>query len=367
MLDELRLLVDHESPTGDPTAIDALARHLSSRLEERGFEIEILTGGYQADYVRAERGTGQAQVLILSHMDTVWPVGTVAERPFRIEGDRAIGPGTSDMKGGIVVALAAIDLISKLGMDLEHRIVWLLTSDEEVGSPVSRPTIEAEAIRSGRVLVTEPGDHGGGAVKTQRKGTGAFDLFVTGVASHAGAAHSDGASAISELARQIARIDALTDYDSGVTTNVGVIGGGQARNVVAQEAWATIDLRIENGEAAETLEARLLNLQPVDPRTSLRVAGGITRPPMARTSSVARTYQLARSLAAELGFDLPEVASGGGSDANFTAALGIPTLDGLGAVGGGMHSSHEFVSISELANRAALMASLVAAPLDEAV
>lgn len=364
MLDELRALVEVESPSGDRAAIDAIGRHLTDRLEARGARVERIPGGSEGDHLRAEVGAGDGQVLVLSHMDTVWPIGTAAARPFRIDGDRAVGPGTADMKGGIIVALAAIDLLAEAGVSPGHRIVWLLTSDEETGSRSSRPHIEAEARRSGRVLVTEPGHPDGGAVKTRRKGTGSFDIAVRGVASHAGAAHADGASAISELARQVARLDAMTDYAKGVTVNVGAIGGGHARNVVADHAWAKVDLRIERVEDADRIDATIRALQPLDPRVTIEVTGGISRPPMARPPCVAEVHDLARCLAADLGFALPDVASGGASDANFTALLGVPTLDGLGAVGDGMHGVDEYISIPHLAQRAALMALLLRAPLN---
>lgn len=359
MLEDLRAMVEIETPTGDAVGMARFAAYLEDRVAGAEVAVERLPGGKQGDHLRLEFGTGDEQVLVLSHMDTVWPVGTVERWPFRIEGEKAFGPGTADMKGGLVVALHAIETLADANLLADRRVVWLVTTDEEVGSPSSRPLIESEAKRSSLVLVTEPGDPSGGAVKTRRKGTGAFDLRVQGVASHSGAAHADGASAISELARQICLIDSWTDYTAGTTINIGEVRGGQARNVVADSAWASIDVRVEELEEAKRIGSELHRLTPTDPRTRLEVSGEFTRPPMPRSPAVEQAYALAVRCAKALGEELPEVSSGGGSDANFTAALGVPTLDGLGVVGGGMHSSEEHVLLPSLRFRTALMAMLI--------
>ncbi|HEX7002944.1 MAG TPA: M20 family metallopeptidase [Trueperaceae bacterium] len=366
ILDDLEAMVELETPTGDASGMTRFAEYLLDRVGSVAASIEKLPGGIQGDHLRCEFGRGDEQILVLSHMDTVWPLGTVANWPFTVEGDRAYGPGTADMKGGLAVALHAIELLLETKLLSQQRVVWLITTDEEVGSPSSRPLIEAEAKRSGRVLVTEPGDPERGAVKTRRKGTGAFDIRVRGVASHSGAAHAEGASATSELARQIARIDSWTDYAVGTTLNIGEIGGGQARNVVADSAWASVDVRVEEPGAAKHIESALRNLAPIDGRTTIEVSGSITRPPMSRPPCVARTYDLAVECARALGLELPEVSSGGASDANFTAALGVPTLDGLGVVGGGMHSSGEYIVVPSLPSRTALLAMLLTAPIQVA-
>jgi len=292
-------------------------------------------------------------------MDTVWDIGTVAQRPVHIHDGRLYGPGAFDMKGGIVNVLWAIRALKAMNRMPARRITLLITSDEEVGSRSSRPIIEAEARMHDAVYVLEPAHPPQGALKTWRKGVGIYRLRVTGVSAHAGAAHEEGANAIEELAHQVLAIQRLTDYASGTTVNVGVVGGGTRSNVVPEHAWARIDARVMNEVEAERLDQALRGLRPQLKGTTLEVTGSINRPPMVRTPAGLALYQKAEAIAKELGFEVTETGTGGGSDGNFTAALGVPTLDGLGVMGDGGHAHHEHVIIASLPERAALLAGLL--------
>jgi glutamate carboxypeptidase len=305
-------------------------------------------------------GTGLGKpVLLLGHYDTVYPFGTLSTMPCRIADGRLWGPGALDMKSGIALMLAALQgLLAEHG-ELRQPVTVLLVSDEEVGSDSSRAITEALAKKSSAVLVCEPSYGLNGAVKTARKGVGEYSLKVTGKASHAGLDFEKGQSAILELARQIAEISKMVDLKRGLTVNVGVIEGGTRSNVVAGEATALIDLRVERLKDSTGIDRKLRALRPFNKRCRLELRGGLNRPPMERTPGVARLYQRASEIASELGWKLMEAAVGGGSDGNFTAALGVPTLDGLGGVGDGAHAKHEFVTIAELPRRAALLAGLV--------
>jgi len=294
-------------------------------------------------------------------MDTVWDLGTVLERPVIVRDGRLYGPGAFDMKGGIVSALWAIRALRGLNMMPKRRITLLLTSDEETGSKTSRPIVEMEALQHDAVLVLEPAQPPNAALKTWRKGVGMYQVRTTGVAAHAGAAHNEGVNAIEELAHQVVAIQALTDYDAGTTVNVGVVGGGTRSNVVPESAWARVDVRVMNEAEAERLDESLRSLQPRLKGARVEVTGGINRPPMVRTAAGVSLFQKAAEIAAELGFSVTETGTGGGSDGNFTAALGVPTLDGLGVVGDGGHAQHEHVIISSLPERAALLAGLLRA------
>jgi glutamate carboxypeptidase len=297
-------------------------------------------------------------VILLGHFDTVWPFGTLERMPLHRHGDRLHGPGTFDMKAGIAIALGAIAALRATG--IPHAPVTMLwTTDEEIGSGTSRETIEAEARQSAFVLVLEPALPGG-ALKTARKGCGEFELTVHGVAAHAGLDPGKGASAIHELAAQIAAIERLQDLPRGISVNVGLVSGGSRPNVVAEEARATIDVRAPTREAADAVESALRRLQPARKGTRLTVKGGFERPAMERTAAVAELFTRASDVASSLGRELREGAAGGGSDGNFTAALGVPTLDGLGAVGDGAHAAHEHVDVTALPWRTALVAGLLA-------
>lgn len=274
--------------------------------------------------------------------------------PYRRDGDRIAGPGIYDMKGGIALMVQALVGLRELDVQPRSRLALLITSDEEVGSPSSRALVEDLARESAAVLVFEPGNLPDGAVKTSRKGVGLFRLRVTGKAAHAGNDPDRGRSAIYELARQIARLEQLNDRASGVSVNVGVVRGGTRPNVVAAQAEAEIDLRVATLAQAAELERIILGLQPAGPDVTVEVSGGLNRPPMERSPHVAGLYERVRTLAAAVALDVPEIAVGGGSDGNFTAALGVPTLDGLGVVGAGAHADHEHIRIPHLAPRLAL-------------
>jgi glutamate carboxypeptidase len=296
-------------------------------------------------------------VLLLGHFDTVWPIGTLERMPLRRDGPRLHGPGIFDMKAGIALGLAAVDALRAAGLPLPP-VTMLWTTDEEIGSGTSRDIIEAEARQSAAVLVLEPALPGG-ALKTARKGCGEFELTVHGVAAHAGLDPGKGASAIHELAAQIAAIERIQDLPRGISVNVGLVSGGSRPNVVAEEARATIDVRAPTREAADAVESAFRALHPARAGTRLTIRGGFDRPPMERTEAVAELFARASTVAAALGRELGEGSAGGGSDGNFTAALGVPTLDGLGAVGDGAHAAHEHVDVTALPWRAALLAGLL--------
>jgi len=359
LLDTIEGLVGLESPTTDKTAVDRCGRELASRLETIGGRVSRLPRPDRGDHLLAEFGCGASQVLLLGHFDTVWPVGQLERMPLARSDGRLHGPGVFDMKAGIAIGMLATRALLETGTPLSRRIVMLWTTDEEIGSGTSRMAIEDEARRSDAVLVLEP-SLPGGAVKTARKGCGEYELRVRGVAAHAGIDPSKGASAIHELARQIVLVQKLQDLDRGVSVNVGTVSGGTRTNVVAEEACAVVDVRAPTAADAARVDAAFRALQAVDARTTVLVNGGLDRPPLERTDQVVRLYEQARQVARELGQTLAEGSTGGGSDGNFTAALGVPTLDGLGAVGDGAHALHEYVDIESLPGRAALVAGLIA-------
>jgi glutamate carboxypeptidase len=337
----LRELVECESPSDDAAAVERCVSLISSRVEDIAqvtivpgtdglgphMQLEFDTAGDQKD----------GQILVLGHADTVYPLGTLASMPCVERNGCLYGPGVFDMKGGIALTVFAIRALRELNIPVRRRVVMQLNSDEEVGSPTSRALTEAEASKSVAVIVTEPAAGADGKAKTARKGVGDFTVRIAGKSSHAGLDFEAGASAILELSRQIDRIATFTDLSRGVTVNPGVISGGTRSNVVASEAWCEFDFRVARAADAEGLEERFLSLQPFDNRCSIEVEGGLNRPPLERSEGVVRLYELARGIAAELGFELGETMVGGGSDGNFTAGLGIPTLDGMGAVGDGAH------------------------------
>ena len=358
LLDLIERLVRLESPSTDKAAVDRLGAVVCSELQALGFRVERLPQAAAGDHIRAELGEGEGQLLLLGHLDTVWPVGEIARMPVRMEDGRLHGPGVFDMKAGIALAMLAIRALGELGLRPRHRIVVLLTTDEEVGSTTSRTQIEAEADRSAAVFVLEPALRGGG-VKTSRKGVGEFHVEAGGIAAHAGIEPERGASAIVELAHQVLRLAALQDLARGITVTVGRISGGTRTNVVPERATAEVDVRVPTLADAARLCQAIQGLQPVVPGVSLRITGGMNRPPLERTPGVARLFDVARGVAAELGHELHEGGTGGGSDGNFTAARGVPTLDGLGPVGDGAHAAGEHVLVEALGWRAALLAGLV--------
>jgi len=359
LLETVEALVRLESPTTEKGAVDACGAELASRLAAIGGRVTPLPRTSRGDHLLAEFGCGASQVLLLGHFDTVWPVGQLGRMPLAREDGRLHGPGIFDMKAGIAIGMLAVRALLETGAPLARRIVMLWTTDEEVGSETSRGAIEDEARRSDAVLVLEP-SLPGGAVKTSRKGCGSFEVIVKGVSAHAGIEPQKGASALHELAHQILRINALQDLSRGVSVNVVQASGGLRSNVIPDEARAIVDVRAPTADAAAAVDAAFRSLQPMDARTTVTAKGGFDRPPLERSPAVVRLYNEACRVARELGFDLQEGATGGGSDGNFTAALGVPTLDGLGAVGDGAHALHEHIEVASLADRAALVAGLVA-------
>jgi glutamate carboxypeptidase len=358
LLETAESLVRLESPTTDKTAVDRCGAELASWLEAIGGRITRLTRPERGNHLLAEFGCGATQILLLGHFDTVWPVGQIERMPLEHANGRLHGPGVFDMKAGIAIAMLATRALLETEVAIPHRIVMLWTTDEEVGSETSRAAIEDEAGRSTAVLVLEP-SLPGGALKTSRKGCGSYQVSVHGVAAHAGIEPQKGASAVEELAHQILRINAFQDLDRGISVNVVQVSGGLRSNVIPDEARATVDVRVPTAAAAAEVEALFRSLRPVDARTTIDARGGFDRPPLERSGKVARLYSEAREVARELGQDLGEGGTGGGSDGNFTAALGVPTLDGLGAVGDGAHALHEHVDIESLSERAALVAGLM--------
>jgi glutamate carboxypeptidase len=358
LMDTIEALVRLESPSTDKIAVDACGAELSRRLAEHGARVEQLSCATRGNHIRARFAGEGPQITLLGHFDTVWPVGQLQRMPFQEEQGRLHGPGVFDMKAGIAVALLAVRTVRHL-LSPSPSIVMLWTTDEEVGSGTSRPIIEEEARKSGAVLVLEP-SLPGGAVKTRRKGCGDFELTVEGVAAHAGIDPGKGANAIHELARQIVDIQQLQDLGRGVSVNVNVVAGGARTNVIADAARASIDVRVPSRDEAARIESALAGLTPHTPGTRVRVAGGFGRPPLERTPQVAALYEIARKLSADMGQPLGEGGTGGGSDGNFTAALGVPTLDGLGPQGDGAHALHEHVLVRDLTWRAAFVAGLLA-------
>jgi glutamate carboxypeptidase len=365
----IEALVRLESPSHDKAAVDRCGDELERRLTNMGAIVERLRQDTRGDHVRAhwkgtrEKGQGErekaeAQLLLLGHLDTVWNVGSLEQMPLREVDGRLHGPGIFDMKSGIAISLLAMRALDELGIAGRPRVVMLWTTDEEIGSGTSRGAIEEEARRSSAVLVLEP-SLPGGAAKTSRKGVGEFELVVRGVAAHAGLDPGKGASAIHELARQILALEALQDPARGITINVGVVAGGSRANVVADCASARIDVRVQTMADGAQLESAIRGLRAAHPAVRLEIAGAIARPPLERSPGVARLYERAVRIAAALGRDFLEGAAGGGSDGNFTAALGVPTLDGLGPRGDGAHARHEHVLVDDLAWRAAFLAGLI--------
>jgi len=358
-------LVRRESPSDDPAAVTRAAQFLAREWRRRGARTRLLRPRKRGAILRVElvlgRGRPQGQLLLVGHLDTVYSVGTLERMPFVVRGGRACGPGTVDMKGGLVQGLFAVEALRKLGLSPQRavRIVGLFTSDEEVGSDAGGPVIVREARRSRAVLVLEPSTGLHGALKTARKGVGEFVVEVEGRAAHAGVEPEKGVNAIEELARQIVRLKKFARPSQGLTLSVDLIAGGTRTNVIAERARAVVDVRVARMSQAPWVERRMRSLRPVDKRARLVVRGGVNRPPLERTAKVVRLYRQAALLAGELGMDLQQSSTGGGSDGNLTAAAGIPTLDGLGGVGAGMHSPGEFVLVRQMPERAALLAGLL--------
>jgi len=360
LVQTIRTFVEIESPSDNKPAGDRMGTVLGERFHALGGGVRVHPARDYADHVQVDfPGREKTKpVLLLGHFDTVYPLGTLANMPCRIADGRMHGPGVLDMKSGIALMLAAIEALQAWHGALARPVTVLLVSDEEVGSGSSRKITESLAKESAAVLVLEPAA-GNGAVKTARKGVGDYALTVKGVAAHAGLDPGKGHSAILELARQITAIAKLNDLKSGISVNPGVIRGGTRTNVIAAEAVAKIDVRIGSARQAAGLDRKLHALKPFDKRCELAMEGGINRMPMERTAGVAALYKKAQAIAKEIGWKLEEAAVGGGSDGNFTAALGIPTLDGLGGLGAGAHAQHEHILIDDLPRRALLLAGLI--------
>ncbi len=361
-LDTLFTWIRTESPTHDRAGVNLMMDLVVAGLAGAPVAVERIPGTEELGDVlvlRAGPERDEPATLLLSHLDTVHPLGTIErDLPVRREGDRLYGPGVYDMKGGAYFCLEAFKEVARRG-SAARPIVFLVTPDEEIGSPMTRPIIEDFARRSAYALVTEPG-RDGGKVVTSRKGVGRFDVHVEGRPAHAGSRHADGRNAIYEAARQILAVEALTDYARGITTSVGLVSGGTAVNTVPQHCTFPVDLRVETVADGEALTAALLALRAGNPDFTVTVTGGMNRPPYERTPETSELFDRARSLAAEIGFELVSSARvGGGSDGNFTAALGVPTLDGLGIDGDGAHTLKEYGLISSIAPRQALMKRLL--------
>ncbi len=352
-------LVAIESPSTDPAGVAGLARRLARELEPLGLQVELLPVARAGPILRARTPSadGTRPVMLLGHLDTVWPLGTLAARPVRVDGDRLYGPGAYDMKAGLVVAVYALHALRARGPI--PPVTTFFTPLEEVDAEPYLPQMEATMRESGAVLGFEPA-WPGGAVKTERKGSGSFVVRARGRAAHAGADLTRGANAILELAHQTMRLSALTDLERGLTVNVGVIRGGIRPNVVPEHAEAEVDVRFRTLAEGRRAEEAFRALAPVVPGVSLEVIGGVHYPPLERGPHVVALYEEARRVGREMGIDLKEVASGGASEASFAAALGVPTLDGLGADGDGAHAVDEHVLIPSLPERAALAAGLIA-------
>ncbi|WP_263355800.1 M20 family metallopeptidase [Acidicapsa ligni] len=368
LIDLTRSLVLAESPSDDKAAVDACADLAAAHATSLGGRVKRHRQRAHGDILELRFGPRKPanRILLLGHLDTVWPLGTLKTMPCRVADDpagntRLWGPGTLDMKVGVAMAFTAIEMLSEASLLTAKdapEIILLLNSEEEIGSPVSRPITEKLAQECSAVYVLEPAQ--GLAYKTARKGTGNWRLTVHGLASHAGVDFTRGRSAILELGRQIEKISAWTDLDKGITLNVGEIGGGTKSNVVPAEAWAEIDLRTVRRADGPRFEKRFAALKPT-PKSgcTLSLEGGINRPPMERTRGTVKLMRKAQALAAQLDWNLTEASTGGASDGNFTSALGIPTLDGMGAVGEGAHATHESILIEHLAPRTALLAVML--------
>lgn len=364
-LRHLEQLVRLESPSEDPAAVNAAqeltagwAAEVGARVKrhrQKGFG-DVYELRFGSSPSRSSANARKKPILLLGHLDTVWSHGTLKSMPWRQHAGKISGPGVLDMKAGVIMALTAISVLREL--NLLRPITLLLNSEEEIGSPISRPITERLAKESSAVFVLEPAQ--GLALKTARKGIGNYRVQVTGVGAHSGVDFERGHSAVLELARQIERISAFTDLKRGLTVNCGVISGGTRSNVIAAEAYAEVDVRIARAGDAAKVERLFRSLKPFDPACKLTITGGLNRPPMERKAGTIALFKQAKKLAADLGFELDEASTGGGSDGNFTAALGVPTLDGMGAIGAGAHAAHEHILTEHIVPRTALLAAMLA-------
>lgn len=364
IVQSIRRMVECESPSDDQAAVNRFVDLFAAEIADIA-KVRTFKGGRFGKHLRCEfqlpGRKKSGQILGLGHSDTVYPLGILSSMPWREKDGRLHGPGVLDMKGGLAFFVWAMRALRELDRPVARKVVLQVNSDEEVGSDSSRTLTEEAAKQSVAVLVLEPGTGPTGKLKTARKGVGDFRVKVRGVASHAGVDFSNGASAIVELARQIEKIAGFTKLERGITVNPGVVNGGTRTNVIAAEATVEVDIRIAKLKDEAYLDKAFRALKPIDKRCSIEVTGGLNRPPMERTAAIAKLFRTARKLASELSVHLEESSTGGGSDGNFTAALGIPTLDGLGSVGEGAHAPHESIAVERIADRTALLAKLVAA------
>jgi glutamate carboxypeptidase len=362
MLETLGEMVRNESPSTDKAAADAYAEMIAARFTRLGAQISLVQNMTNGAQVKAEISSSQTGTkkpgLLLCHYDTVWPLGTIDRMPYRIEGDKAFGPGVYDMKASHAMVEYALRALAELGMPLPRPIEILFTSDEEIGSLTSRELIENRAREAEYVLVMEP-PTAEGALKTARKGVGGFKLQVKGKASHAGSQPELGISAINELAQQILAIQKLADLEKGTTINSGVTRGGTRSNVIAAQAEVQIDVRAWTPDEAVRIEDAMQTLQPITPGAEVLVEGGFERPPLVRSEGIVDLFRRVQDIGVRLGLELEEGSTGGGSDGNFTAALGVPTLDGMGAMGDGAHADHEHILLSHLIPRTSLLAAVL--------
>jgi glutamate carboxypeptidase len=370
LLERLRALVEVESPSDDKAGVDRAGALVAGWAAGLGAKVKRHKQREFGDVLELRfealrfgpTSRGRSRVMLLAHLDTVWPMGTLAKMPWREAGGKIYGPGILDMKAGVAMALEAIASLQQLdsqGLGEMRPVTLLLNSDEEVGSTVSRPVTESLARECAAVFVLEPAQ--GLAYKTSRKGVGHFELRVEGIAAHSGVDFERGHSAVLEMARLVEKISGFTDLRRGITVNAGVIAGGTRSNVVAAECRAEVDARIVKFADAARVEKMFRSLKVTDKACRLTVSGEINRPPMERKPGTVALFRKARAMAAEMGFALEEASTGGGSDGNFTAALGIPTLDGMGAVGAGAHAAHEHVVKKHLVERTALLVGMIEA------
>ena len=358
----VRQIAEIESPSDNKQAVDRLGSYLAGRFEKIGGHSKLHRATEFGDHLQVDfEGSGKrSPVLLLGHLDTVYPLGTLKSMPCTISNGNLSGPGVLDMKSGIALMLHAIEALLAWNEDkLTRPVTVLLVSDEEIGSRSSRAITESLAKRSSAVLVMEPSYGPKGAVKTARKGVGEYTVKVTGKAAHAGLDFEKGESAILELARQLSAISKLVDVKHGITLNPGVISGGTRSNVIPAEAAAVVDVRVLKMKDASVIDKKMRALKPYNRKCKLQITGGVNRPPMERSGGVVELLKKATAIAKEMNWKLDEAAVGGGSDGNYTAGLGIPTLDGLGGVGEGAHAAHESIVIAELPRRAALLAGLI--------
>jgi len=364
MMELLKKLVETESPSHDKSAVDKVGKILLEELKSLGASIRIINNETAGNHIIATFFTNRKKAennngfLLLSHMDTVYPIGTISAIPYQEMDDKLMGPGVADMKSGAVIGLAVIKHLIDDNLNPSFPITFLFTSDEEIGSGTSKKWIEESAQESSLVLVLEPGMPDG-SVKTWRKGVGGFHIEVHGQAAHAGGNHDKGRNAIEEIAHQVIRIQRLTNYERGTTLNVGVIKGGSVVNVVPDHAWVDVDMRVMEPGEAERIIKEINQLEPVLQGTTIEISGGLNRPPMPYDDLMQATFTKAKELAKEIGIDLQASGTGGASDGNFVAPLGIPVLDGMGAVGGDYHSQNEYIFKESLVSRAELLSSIL--------